>query len=151
LEHCGELDAQGEQLTPGGWQKLAAQFSAPGAPRLGTIVVVGDFVVSRPVLEKNRARFYVEYIQLGRIDPSQARFFPLPPVKVRAEFFVIGQSPRGSGGASRQLEEPAEWRIEGPMPDPHLTVDAAIRYTTELRTNATNDTIGKNADKGSPP
>jgi len=137
LERFCELDAQAEQLSPGGWQKLAALFSAPGAPRLDTIIVVRDFVVSRPAFERDKARFYAEYIQLGRIDPSQARFVSLPAMKVRTDFYVVRQSAPG----------PAEWRIEGPMPDPHLTVDAAIRYGAELRKNAANDTIRKNADK----
>jgi hypothetical protein len=72
-------------------------------------------------------------------------FFSLPAVKVRTDFSVVGRSTGGPGG--RQSEEHSEWRIEGPMPEPHLTVDAAIRYTTELRKNAANDTIRQNADR----
>lgn len=75
LERFCKLDAQEGQLTPGGWQRLADLFSAPGAPQLGSIDVVRDFGVSPPALEKDKAMFYVEYFQLGRIDPSQARFF----------------------------------------------------------------------------
>src|SRR5258705_12958821 len=78
-----DLDAQGEQLTPGGWQKVVALFVAPGVPRRDRIIVVRDFVVSRPDPEEGKAGFYVEYIQLGRINPSAARLFPLPPIKVR--------------------------------------------------------------------
>jgi hypothetical protein len=105
--------------------------------------------VSRPALEKDRAEFYVEYIELGRIDPAEGRFFPLPPLKVRAGFWVTKTKRSGlrSGGASNQVEEPAEWRIAGSVPEPHVTVDTAIRYTTELRATATDVGIRKNADK----
>lgn len=149
LERFCELDAQGEQLTPDGWQKVAALFVTPGAPRRDRVIVVRDFVVSRPALEKGRAEFYVEYIELGRIDLSAMRFSaPLPAgIKVRAGFYVIKQSGRGYRGASSQVEGRAEWRIKGPVPEPHLTVDTAIRYATEFRDNARDVTVRRNADK----
>jgi hypothetical protein len=142
-----DLDSQGEQLTPDGWQKVAALFVSPGAPRHDKITVVRDFVVSRPALKKGNAEFYVEYIQLGRIDPSQARFSPLPPMKVRAGFNVIRQSAAGSGGALSHAGGPAEWRIAESVPEPHLTVDTAIRFATKLHANARDVAIRGNADK----
>jgi hypothetical protein len=142
LERFCELDAQGEQLTPDGWKKIRALFVAPGAPQRDEIVVVKDFVVSLPAFEKATAEFYVEYIQLGRIDPLRVRFSPLPPLKVRAGFYVTKQSGPGSGGA-----EPAEWRIIGPVPEPHVTVDTAIRYAGELREKARDVGTRKRADR----
>jgi len=147
LERFCELDAHGEQLAPDGWQNVVALFATPGAPRRDEITIVRDFVVSRPRLEKGKAEFYVEYIQLGSIELSQLRFFPLPSVKVRAGFYVIRQSGPRSGGALGRVEEPVEWRIEGSVPEPHVTVDTAIRYTTELRANTRDATTRKNADK----
>jgi hypothetical protein len=58
-------------------------------------------------------------------------------LKIKDYLYVVKQSEGESG----------ESRIEGPMPCPHLSVDAAIRYVTELRRNATSDTLRKNADK----
>ena len=144
-----ELDAKGEQLTSDGWKKVAALFEAPGAPRRKEITLIKDFGVSLPSLEKGKAGFYVQYIELGLIDLSAMRFSsPLPPgIKVRAGFYVIKQPRRRSGGMPGQVEESAEWLIEGPVPEPHLTVDTAIRYVTELHENAKNSAIRKNAEK----
>lgn len=142
LKRFCDLDAQGEQLSPDGWKKVAALFVSPGEPRRVTIVVVRDFVVSTPSLEKDRAEFYVEYVELGRIDLSKMRFYsPLPSgIKVRAGFYAARQPGAGPG-------EAAEWKIQGPVPEPHLTVDMAIRYATDLRASAKDDAVRTNADK----
>jgi hypothetical protein len=52
-----KLDAQGEQLSPEGWLKLAALFVNPGARRIGEIMVVKDFGVSHPFPEKDKIGF----------------------------------------------------------------------------------------------
>jgi hypothetical protein len=143
LERFCQLDAEGEQLNTGGCERVAALFVVPGPPRHESIVVVKDFVVSRPVVEKDGDEFYVEYIQLGRIDLSRALFSALPSMKVRAGFSLVRQSPSGAGGSGAI----AEWRIAGPMPEPHLTVEAAIRYATDLRAHAKKAPIRKNADR----
>lgn len=136
LSRFCELDAQGEQLRPGGWKKLAALFVSPGAPPAGTITVVRDFVVSRPAFGNSTAQFYVEYIELGRIDPVKVAFSSPRPsgIKVRAGFELA-------------KNRAAEWRILGPVPEPHLTVYAAIRYATEMRASASDIAVRKNADK----
>lgn len=149
-----DLDAQGEQLTADGWQKVAALFATPGTPRRERIMVVRGFVVS-PGSEKGHSTlgermvgFHVEYTLLGLIDSTQARFSPNPPaVHVEPSLFVVRQSVRRSGGASGRAEESAEWRIDETVPEPRLGVDAAIRYATELRANARDAAIRKNADK----
>jgi hypothetical protein len=123
-------------------------FAAPGEPRRDEITVVKDFVVSHPALEKGVAEFYVEYVQLGRIDTSKARFstLPAPYLKVRAGFYVSLQSRPMPGRALSQAGQPAEWRIEGPVPEPHLTVDTAIRYAIGLREDARDSTTRKSAE-----
>jgi len=75
LRFC-DLDGAGEQLSPAGWEKVAALYVSAGVPRGDKITVVRDYVVSKPVLEKGRARFFVEYTELGRIDRSISA--PLP-------------------------------------------------------------------------
>ena len=134
LVRFSKLDAQGGQLSTEGWQKIAELFVAPGIPRRDQITVVRDFVVSLPKLEKAASEFYVEYIQLGQIDASTARFSPLPTMKVRAGFYLIKDSE-------------ARWRIEGPVPEPHLTVDAAIRYASDLLANAGDVSSRRRADR----
>ena len=139
-----DLDVQGGQLTPEGWQKTAALFAEPGKRQRYGITVIRDYVVSRPLIE-NQAEFYVEYIELGRIDLSKIRFSsPLPAgIKVRAGFQLkqSGTTPVG------HRADRAEWKIEGRVPEPHLTVDSAIRYVTELRTDAKDPAARKNADR----
>jgi hypothetical protein len=147
LKRFCDLDARGEQLTPDGWQKVAALFVAPASPRRDKVLVVKDFVVSLPAVEKGRDDFYVEYIQLGLIEPSQARFSALPPVKVRAGFSVVREPAPGAGRGTTEAEKPGEWRITGPVPAPHLTVDTATRYASELRANARDAATRNNADQ----
>jgi hypothetical protein len=67
-------------------------------------------------------------------------------MKVRAGFYVIERFGRGSGEISRQAGGPGQWRIEGPVPEPHLTVDTAIRYVAELRASVKDPAIRRNAD-----
>jgi len=149
LERFCELDARGEQLSSDGWKKVAALFATPIGPRRDKLILVRDFVVSHPNFERGKAEFYVEYIELGQIDPSRMRFSsPLPPgMKVRAGFYVAKQSGRRPGGTSNQAAECARWLIEGPVPEPHLTVDTAILYVTEFRKNAKDAVLRKNAEK----
>jgi hypothetical protein len=129
-----QLDSHGAQLSSDGRQRVAAMFVAPGAPWHDSVMVVRDFALSRPFPQTGKIGFGVDYRPFGEIDPSQARFTPLPQsLWVKGSFFVIKQS--------------TEWRIEGLMPQPHLTVDTAIRYVTELRANAKDNTIRKNADR----
>jgi hypothetical protein len=150
LEQYCELDAQGEQLTPDGWKRVAPLFVAAAAPRWGRIIVIKDSVVSHPNLRGDKAEFYVEYIQLGQIDSSHAKFSPLPPAKVRAGFdLVLTGEPRNVGltGEGTRTVRAGQWRIEGSPPEPHLTVDAALRYATDLRDRANDELTRRNADR----
>lgn len=140
-----DLDTQGEQLSPEGWEKAAALFATPSAPRRDKITVVRDFVVSNPAFDNGKAQFYVEYVELGRIDTSTARLSTLPPVKVRVMFELVKPSGARSSKGSSHVEEPAGWRITGSVPVPRLTIVAAIRYATKLREDAKDADVRKNA------
>ncbi len=77
----------------------------------------------------------------------------LPPggIKVRNDFTLIltnVPSPRaaGDGVAGASGASPVS-KIDGPVPPPHITVGAAIRYVTELRDKTTADRIRKNAGR----
>jgi hypothetical protein len=142
-----DLDAQGGQLSPEGWEKMAALFVTPGAPRREKILVVKDFAISDPAFDARRAQFYVEYLEVGQIESASARFSSLPSMNVRVSFDLVKASGIKSGAHSSEAEGPADWRIAGSMPAPHLTIGAAIRYATELSTNAKDAGIRQNADK----
>ena len=94
-----------------------------------------------------------EYIDLLEIDSETASIEPgrlLPGgIKVRNDFTLIltnvpspralGDNVAGEAGAS------PVWKIDRPVPPPHITVGTAIRYVTELRDKTTDDRIRKNA------
>jgi hypothetical protein len=138
-----ELDSQGGQLTSDGWQKIAALFVNPGTPRHDRIIVTDRGGQLRPAPEGGKVGVGREHLQYGQIDLPQIRFSAvdgLPPgAKIREAFMYVVKV-TGPGGAQ-------EWRIEGPVPEPHLTVDAAIRYVNEIRANTKDATIRKNADR----
>lgn len=144
-----ELDSQGEQLTPDGWQRVAALFVNPGKPQLGKILVIDGGGLLRSTPERTRAEFKDgkgfagwEYVLWGQINLPEVRFSEangLPPgIKVKEESRLT-RVPGPSGVP--------EWRIEGPVPVPRLTVESATRYVTEVRANTKDATVRKNADR----
>lgn len=138
-----QLDSQGGQLTPDGWRKIATLFVSPGISRRDKILVTDRGDQLRPTPEGAKIGVGREYILYGQIELPRLRFSAvngLPPgAKILDEGYDL-VNVSGPGGS-------AEWRIEGPVPQPHLTVDAAIRYVTEARTNAADAGIKKNADQ----
>ena len=136
MQFC-ELDSKGGQFTTIGQQEIATLFKSPGAPRRYKAVVIKDFVVSFPSKGPGKASFYVEYISLGEIDLAKAMFLSGPRIKVRGTFDVSRESDAAS----------ALWKIEGPVPTPHLTVDAAIRFTLGFRANTQDRRAQQNADR----
>ena len=137
-----KIDAQGGQLTADGWQKIAALFMSPGTPRRGRIIVIDGGGQLRPTREGEKIDVGREYIRFGQIDLPKLRFSVedgLPHgIKVKEDFSMVKTvGPKGA----------EEWRIEGLVPEPHFTVDAAIRYVTEVRGNTKDATTKKNADR----
>lgn len=135
-----KLDSQGAQLTDDGWQKVAALFINPG-PRRRNRIVVSDG--GRPLLpgpEGARTGMGRDYLELGHIELPQLHFSAADPggYRIRVLFDLVKVS--GSNGAS-------DWRIEGPVPEPVVTVEAAIRYVSGVRGNAKDAVIRKNADR----
>jgi hypothetical protein len=128
-----ELDSQGAQLTAEGWPKVAALFTAPGTPRRDTLCVVKSYAVAGAAEQDAKATVSVEYIQVGQIDAARGDFSPLPMIKFTADFELVRQE--------------SEWKISGPVPAPNLSVEAAVRYVTELRANSKDQTVKKNAGR----
>jgi hypothetical protein len=127
------LDAEGAQLNPGGRAKVAELFTTSPATDYSRIMVIKDFAVSRGNAWNGKTGFLIDYTPIGMFDSSQLSFSALPPsLEVRGSLFVVReQSGRQPDGQVRS--EPAKWLIEGPPPPPSITVDAAIRYVSELR------------------
>ncbi len=157
LKQFCEMDAKGVRLTSQGWRKAAALFVRPEPPSPDKIIVIKDFVISPPKIEGNRAEFYVEYIYLGQLNRSAARFlspsFPLPPdpSTVRAEYSLLladkDHKPNTNESVEQQETRSSEWRIEGHQPEQHITVDTAIQYVTQIRDKTADPVIRKNANK----
>jgi hypothetical protein len=142
------LDAKGEQLTSGGRQQMQNMFAAPGTPKYDKVEVIADFAVSRPFPEKSRIGFVVDYTPIGWIDVSHLRFYALPrTLEVRGELFVIRAPVQGSISGATQGGESSEWRIEGEMPPPHVTIAAAIRYVEGLHSNTSDGAIKKRTEQ----
>jgi hypothetical protein len=144
--HFCTRDAQGEQLTAESRQRLAAMFTAPGNPERDKLMVIRGFVVSRAFPENNRIGFRVDYTPVGWIDPFQKQFHLLPPtIELRGDFFVTEESKYATTSTASHVENSPGWRIEGPMPAPHLTIEAAIRYANRLRAQAKDPALKKRA------
>lgn len=137
-----ELDSHGAQLTSDGWQKIAALFVNPGPPRRDRIIVTNDRGGPlRSTPEGAKVDVGREYIWLGQIALPQVRFSDADAgIKVVEAVGIHMVKVSGPSGTE-------EWRIEGPVPEPHLTVDAAIRYVAGILANTKDADIRKNADR----
>lgn len=155
LQRFCELDTTGKQLEDQGSREIAALFTQPGDHRPEKIIVIRDFVVSKPSSTDNKkAEFYVEYIYLGQIDLSSLQFsrlpdFPPGPSKVRSAFNLVSKSDHiTESNGSMQTQKPTpEWRIDGSPPEPHLAIAAGISYIKHMRNKTADPAIRKNAEK----
>lgn len=131
-----EMDQQGKQLTEQGWTEMAALYSEPKPSRAAKVVVVKDFVVSRPEITGNRAELYAEYVYIGRIDSQSASFSRLPYLKVRSGFDLVRTDPS------------SQWKVAVSPPESHISVATGLRYLADLRDHATDVRAKKNAEIG---
>jgi hypothetical protein len=136
-----KLDAQGGQLTHDGWRTIAALFVNPGTHRHDRIIVTDGCGSLGQSSEGEPIAVGRECIEYGQIDLPQVRFSALdglpPGVKIHDLYNVV-KIPTASGMV---------WRIEGPVLEPRLNVATAIRYVIELRANAKDAIVKKNADR----
>jgi hypothetical protein len=108
------------------------------ADRRDRIIVTDGGGPFLPTATVCTAEVAAEYIQFGQIDLKSARFSVadgLPSgAKVRMGFRIV-KTP-GYGGT-------VKWKIARPVPEPHVSLDAAIRYVTELRASSRDSVIRK--------
>jgi len=141
FERFCELDSHRAQLTPGGWKEVAALFVRPGAPRNQTILITDlpeQATVGRGTMEGRRVCVGRDFLLFGRLELPGIRFAAEAQGKLIRELIYVTKI-AGPG----QTES---WRIEGPVPEPRLTVAAAIRYVSEVRENTRDSNLRTNAD-----
>jgi hypothetical protein len=150
-----KMDAAGERLTSGGWQRANAFFVRPSPPVEDAVVGVmgGDFFEGTPQIKGDEAIVGIEYLKLGQLD-SAMRFVwaasPSSPVKIRAFYTLVLTERhwelRSDGSSPREVTGPKEWRIKDFQSESVVTVDAAIRYVIETRDKSTDPNLKRNAD-----
>ncbi|MFZ0308800.1 MAG: hypothetical protein WAL89_11530 [Candidatus Sulfotelmatobacter sp.] len=155
VERFCKMEAEGKHLTPDGWRDMSKLLiSSTANPRLEEMAVIKDYIVSEPVIDRNRAKVSVVYTTLGVVDPRNLSFgprgpYPIEPVKITFERTLIlteKYTEVGPGGAGREMEGPPVWRIEG-QAEPHISVQTAIDYLQRLRIKTSNDAFSKSADE----
>jgi len=149
LQRFCDMEVAGKGLSPEGWNEMAGVLLHSGPPNRRKLIVVKDFVVSKPIVKNDRAELYVEYIYLGQLNSSFARYLqvipglPRGPIKVRVEYSLVRTS-RGDGRSFSPT-----WKIErsseGPPERLHISVAAAISYLNQLRDQERNPVIKRNA------
>lgn len=133
------IDAEGMQLTPDGWQAIAAFFTRPGSARLEKIAVLSKEGLSHAsIADDNTAGVRVISTYLGWVDVKSGRLEQEPHgLKSIHDFSLVLTNPSTS---------PAR-KIEGPVPAPSVTVAAAILYVTRLSTTTAEAGVRKNAER----
>jgi hypothetical protein len=154
VEQFVKMDVGGARLTPQGWHDADALFvkaSEPSQPAV--LVVIGRrYAVSEATEKGATGESYFGYEEIGRIGASSLHF-----AYSRVEWYsfekykVVANSHRASGTDkenTQKLDSPSEWKIDGVQPaETYVTADVAIRYVTQMRDNATDPAVRKNADQ----
>jgi hypothetical protein len=160
LERYCKMDAIGTQLAVSGWLQLARMFVPQGELSPGPIVVVFDklavirgFSIGEPVMQgHDRAKLTVRYSYLGEIDYTSLIFSSskkLSTGQVGKDYSLLlttKQYDIGASGEEVLLSGSKAWRIEGSPSEPHITIDAAIVYVTQLQNKATSASIKANGN-----
>jgi hypothetical protein len=172
LEAYRKMDAEGERLTVDGWYRASRFFVKPSRPPQQYVLALtnGERVTDPDPWFKgnNRAKCSVVCSGIGQID-SLGRFTSVvspgldmsprlegpqmrgPAPLVREYDLVLTDAPWELVPGREDLREvkgPPEWRIDGaPEAEPWVTIEAAIRYLTQLRGKSGDPVIKGNADK----
>jgi len=150
VEQLWTMAARGELLTKSGWAKAAKFFTSPGSPhgRKGIRVLSDYYGVNYSSVDGKNAIVEMEYVDSGEINEKLQYTSPRPIQTYKTSFkyhlvLVPGYSVMyGSDGKTivqkKEIPGVYAWQIEGPPPEPWITVNAAIRYVIEAR-NKSND------------
>ena len=135
------LDSAGAQATRAGLQTLAPLFAQPipTSPPAIAIVVGYAEAVDAAIYSDDRAEVMIQSMVLFELNLETAR--------VNAtDYGTGGMKWRGNVtlGLTQEGGRP-RWRIEGPLPMPHLTIDGALSHVKRLRATTTNARIKRQA------
>lgn len=150
------MDAQGKQLTPQGQKEVDPLLAQQKAWVLNPeITIIKDFVVRGPTSGADATLVAVAYNVWGKLD-SSLRFTPLSgPVANRPtlvpESFNLNRlnthTEPGPGGQLHEVMEHTEWRINKPQSEPHIDLEAAIRYVRESSYRSRDPLLRMNAQR----
>jgi hypothetical protein len=159
VQQFWSLESQGARLTPEGWEKTAKFFEDPDPPPMSVLhfrVVSRNSKIDENKSERhpNRALVYVAFRELGEIQ-ADLHFTPAPTrtldgawIKDSMARYVLVLTDRHwetDGVSTREVPGPAEWLIRAKPSDIYVSVDAAIRYVTEMQKRAKSNTVRQNA------
>jgi hypothetical protein len=158
VERLWNMAARGELLTTSGWDEATKIFTKPGSqPEKGAIRVYSDyFGVNFSSVDGTSAVVDMEYADAGLIDTNLRYTPPKQSQATKTSFRYHLVSVQGYGvmyGADgktivqkKEIPGASAWQIEGPPPDPWITVNAAIRYVLEMRNKTSDPAVKVNAD-----
>lgn len=152
-----EMDARGERLTRQGWYEAAPMFlrSQPfSTNRADVIVKRGDCQAISSEIHGNEATVGVEYLTIGRLDPSMRLSWdtrPPGPVKLRSFYTLVFTNAywvvTGQNHTIQHVNGPSEWKIKEFQPEQVVSIAAAIRYVRAVEQTATDPTVKRNAEQ----
>lgn len=155
IEQYLEMVEKGDLLTSEGWNRVSALFSAPNPePKDNTIfVTTKHHSISERWIKGNQAE-----VQDGWWDPvgsfdSALRYIPSSQTRTEGNIGIYHLIltdkywEHGADGSAKELTGPLQWKIDGPLTRRWTTVEAAIRYVTQMRDKSSNAVVKQNADK----
>jgi hypothetical protein len=160
VQEYWNLETHGERLTDQGWNKAAGFFLHPGpAPHNKRIVVISeDSSVDEWTTNGNTALILVGHGKtVGTVDSNMAfvrdssdaiKEGILFNVVLTDKYWILNED----GKTVKEVSGVPEWKIDTKGTDTviWLSLDTAIRYVTQIRDEAADISIKKNAGKTSP-
>jgi len=158
VDELWRLAAQGQLLTPQGWERAAKLFTEPtrfSAPQ-SIVVVANEWGPANAFNMKDRAaEADVGFTSLGTIDPA----LHFTPARTRAQKEVVHYElvavpeytmmygPDGKTLISRRPTGTSTWQIKGSQGHAFTTANTAIRYVMNQREKTHDPVVKKNADQ----
>jgi len=160
MERYCSLDANGEQLAPGGWLRLAKMFVPkhdnlvpnPVVLAFDKLDVIREYSIDNPTMEgRDRATMTIHYLCLGELDYNSLRFSQRsgqPSIDEHYNLFLTNHFYGiDSRGNQREMNGSKIWRIDGLPRKPYITIDTAIRYIARRSSKTTNKALKQNANQ----
>jgi hypothetical protein len=163
VEEIWSRAGRGELLTEGGWTRASVFFSTSiPYPGNQTIVIFSDhYGVNYSSVDGSNAVVEMEFMDMGRLDSALRYTPPASAAAYKTSFsyrlsLVRCGSKTDAADGKRRLEQREipdcdGWQIQGDVGTMHdkpwTTVNGAIRYVLEMRAEAKDPSVRKNADE----